>query len=515
LNGAVKPADSLNFPDPEHGNVSEAFYQWAEQMFLWLTSPSAKQGGDGPKVFTADGFYTVSERDEKGKRTFHGNANDSTPLLALRAEKAGPHGLPIIVDKKGSLFELEPTTRAKDKKPVVWNKDGEVVEVDRITRDAFLDSDGKPIPNPRPIIGHGLGDSPIVQRFTFGDFTVYLNQSGDKIELGAGQGTTNDVLLTQNSSPVYYMISVNDVYAYFLTATKGTPDGVSFLTCKPALEKIIAFAGAHGKPLYDANALCVEVKTSWVEADQLPDKGRGYITMTGTIPCYDRCNPTRWVRKGTTCARLALVGMHVAGSTRGHPEMIWATFEHFGNTPNDVYAYNSIIGQNPKTVCRDTSGSWLFCRAGAQGNFNLPRQSFSGGDIVATGTGTIGPSDTIRFKPFGAALDQPGNFLAKDSAASNTPVISINNSVRRRLADGDVRKNYYMLGAAWTIGGGSPLQGAYEGRNVVGTGQLANSTMETFTQVGQSFAPSGSCFHCHMTNTTSVSLIFNDLEPLP
>jgi len=33
VSGVVKPADSLNFPDQP--NCS--FYQWAEQMFLWLS----------------------------------------------------------------------------------------------------------------------------------------------------------------------------------------------------------------------------------------------------------------------------------------------------------------------------------------------------------------------------------------------------------------------------------------------------------------------------------------------
>ena len=36
LNGAVKPASSVQFPDVP--NCS--FYKWSEQMFLWLTSPA-------------------------------------------------------------------------------------------------------------------------------------------------------------------------------------------------------------------------------------------------------------------------------------------------------------------------------------------------------------------------------------------------------------------------------------------------------------------------------------------
>jgi hypothetical protein len=35
-NGVVNPADSLNFPN----TPDCSFYQWAAQMFLWLTSPT-------------------------------------------------------------------------------------------------------------------------------------------------------------------------------------------------------------------------------------------------------------------------------------------------------------------------------------------------------------------------------------------------------------------------------------------------------------------------------------------
>jgi hypothetical protein len=44
------------------------------------------------------------------------------------------------------------------------------------------------------------------------------------------------------------------------------------------------------------------------------------------------------VPNGQKTVNLAMVGMHVVGSTKGHPEMIWATFEHIGNAPNDDYS---------------------------------------------------------------------------------------------------------------------------------------------------------------------------------
>ena len=91
----------------------------------------------------------------------------------------------------------------------------------------------------------------------------------------------------------------------------------------------------------------------------------------------------------------------------------------------------------------------------------------SGSDIVATSPPTpIGPSDVLRLSPWGS----PGS-----SAAKNTEVIAINNSVIGMLAAGDVRKNYILIGSTWTIGGAPP-----NGSNEVGTNQLANSTMETF-----------------------------------
>jgi hypothetical protein len=197
-----------------------------------------------------------------------------------------------------------------------------------------------------------------------------------------------------------------------------------------------------------------------------------------------------------------MVGMHVVGSTAGHPEMIWATFEHQSNMPNGEYRYID-TNNNIKTVARDTSGDWLFSTNGAAGPFNQAHMSWSEGNIDAnTGEGfTISPSDTIRWKAWGSASTK---------ASANTDVISINNTVRSLLAAGDVRRNYILTGATWTIGGGEPTE-----TNQVGTNKLANGTMETYHQGSDASAMTGSnCFTCHTTNSTSVSAIYNPLKPL-
>src|SRR5271156_6848237 len=47
LNGVVNPANGITFPNAP--NCS--FYQWAAQMFLWLTSPAPSIYGGGDHIF--------------------------------------------------------------------------------------------------------------------------------------------------------------------------------------------------------------------------------------------------------------------------------------------------------------------------------------------------------------------------------------------------------------------------------------------------------------------------------
>ncbi len=99
------------------------------------------------------------------------------------------------------------------------------------------------------------------------------------------------------------------------------------------------------------------MKSSWVVAAGLPNLN-SYITMTASIPIYNQSSPNTWTTTGQQTVQLAMVGMHVVGSTAGHPEMVWATFEHVGNTPLATYTYTSTTGT--PTVSQNTSGTWLF-----------------------------------------------------------------------------------------------------------------------------------------------------------
>jgi len=534
LNGVVKPADSVTFTNVANNCI---FYRWSEQMFLWLTSPTPRTyGGGGGRIFDSPVFFDVSPA-VNGVRTFIPHTAGGIPTLNVRAAQVGAHGLPVIMAKGGRMFEVEPPRIAASGKQLILNRLGRSIEIESATlekgKPVLRDKAGKVIPSPRAIIGPKLSTTRTVQRVMIGGIAILFDPLGNVIDTEEGQAD-GGVLQAQNGSLIYYETTVNDVYAYFLTGAKNggiTPPPTKFPTTQAELNKVVAFAAAHQKTFPDPNALAIEVKSAWIETTGLPNLS-SYITMKATIPEYTK-TANQWTPTGQTKqVTLALLAMHVVGSAAGHPEMIWSTFEHFGNTPNAAYQYNSTTGL--KTVPQNTAGNWMFCASGSNGPFNVMHMHtvpFGSSTIVAcnnanpcgTTTGqTISPSDTIRFKPFGGASNASPNPLDPTVAASNTEIISIDNSVIGQLVSGDIRRNYYMTGATWTIGGlgittnfGNPGNpGATPGK-AVGTSQLANTTMETYQQVNALFDSGGNnCFSCHRNNTTAVSHVFGPLKPL-
>lgn len=519
LNGVVNPADSVTFPNTP--NCS--FYQWSKQMFLWLTSPApATYGGGGGRIFDSPAFYDVTPEDSSGNRTLLPHAAARIPIMSLRAAQAGPHGLQIIFDRSGKMFEVQPA--APNTRPAVRNAAGALVQIAAAQRVqgrlVLTDPAGKGI-QPRIAPAPKLNAKILTQAATIGkasmmvvgNLHIFIDPSGNVIDTEEGEADFG-VLLAQNGSLVYFITMVNDVYAYFRTGLKDgaiTPAPTQFPTTAAELAKVTAFASAHGKTFPDPHALAIEVKSSWVEAAGLPNLNT-YITRQGTIPTYDKSNPNKWVPNGHKTVELALVGMHVVGSTAGHPEMIWATFEHSNNSPNAAYTYNSTSGS--KTVSQNTSGNWIFAKNGAAAPFNVMHENLNASTGAIDGLSSdIVSSNIIRWKAFGAASNVSPNPIDGSAAASNTEIISIHNSVASKMPAGDVRNNYVMTGSTWTIGGAAPTAS-----NQVGTSRLANTTMETFVQgTAATSTPSDTnCFTCHTktTNMLGISHVFNAIKPL-
>jgi hypothetical protein len=497
-------------------------------MFLWLTSPKPPiYGGGGSHIFESSSFFDVSPpdpNDPNQARTFIPHSTGLPSKFDVLKRQVGPNRLPIIKDKQGRTFEIEPPP--KQPLPLqIRSKAGQLVEISNVRpaengKKIFLDRAGKTI-EPQFLtdsaaknlkVGPGkLVPLPRIRQFIFNHIPIFVDSLGNVIEVEQGQAQDFAVLIAQNGSPIYYAIAVNEVYAYFRTMQGPVaPPGLFFPTRQADLNAITTFATNHGKTFVDAEALAIEIKTSWIEAAGIPNPG-DYITMTAEIPTYDKTtNPNLWTQSGHKTAQLAMVGMHVVGSANGHPEMIWATFEHIGNAPNDDYSYRNSVGA-VTNVPRDTSGTWLFCATGSSGPFNQPRNVLSGNDIAAVSTSPVGPDNIIRWKAWNAASDMNPNF--KTPAASNSEIISINNSVRGLLIAGDVRRNYIMTGSTWMIAGSFPF--TMFDMTEVGTSKANNATMETFRQgTNNHAAGTFNCFGCHGGKTTTVSHIFDVTKPL-
>ncbi|WP_166926195.1 hypothetical protein [Flavobacterium poyangense] len=528
-NGLVTPANSVTFP---HNNNCD-FYKWSEQMVLWLMSPTTGALGKKGTVLESSVFYNVSPPDSLGKRTLTQHKSNKILTAVSNINQSGPNRLPILIDKKGRRFEIE--AAKKDEK--VKTDGNKLIQVGRILTNAsgihsFVDLKGKVIKSPKPVIDSKINPADVVQEFKVGRKSIFLDSKGNEVQSQEGQAGSHGALMGENKSLVYYITMVNDVYAYFLTGVnEGKLNGNQFPTTAAARDSILAYAKTQGWTAPpDPNALAMELKTSWVEVKDLPNADT-YVKIKAIIPTYDKSNPNAWVEKGQKKTTLALVGIHVVGSVAGHPEMIWATFEHDKNAPNDAYSYRD-NQNNIKQVSADTGTGWLF-NANANdttGAQNIQNMTVSGDTILIKDPSVNSPT-ARRIMAWGVASNTVPNQEDKTPADSNSEIISINNAVRGMLVGNDIRKNYLLIGATWTFGGTAPNGNVFPygetndsipNGDAIGTGQLSNSTMETYVQPSSTASTEStavSCFSCHNKNNglepKDLSHVFGELISLP
>ncbi len=515
LNGSVKAADSTVVLTPNC-----PFFSWSHQMFLWLTSPAPRRYGGGSHIMFSPSFYTVTPEDSSGRRTFLPNQVGRPVNMLLRATELGPHGLPALVSKSGQVIEVARPDRAKPVPPVIRLQSGALMRVTDVSRDAqgllrFVGPNGAVLQPRRlvlpkiarpvaklesgrllPVVSAKALDKAIqARKFIIRGIPVFIDANNAVIDVESGQAD-GGVLLSQNNSLIYYITVVNDVFAYHRTmhgaAVIPPVNNITFPKTTADANAVKLFAAAHGHTITDPQALAVESKSSWIEASSVPNPA-DYISVNATVPTFDKSDPNMWKPGAPKVVKLVMVGIHVVGSTNGHGEMVWGSFEHMTSAPNAAYSYTAKTGPSTtvtKTVPQNTTGAWLFTPSGSAGPFNPMNASFDSGNIIGT---PVSSSPILRMFPWGSSGSNVG---------LNTQVISANASVISQLIPGDIRARYFQLGSTWTIGGAPP-----NGSNQVGTNQLANATIESFAQ-------GTNCFSCHGTNTVSVSHIYRELKPL-
>ena len=232
----------------------------------------------------------------------------------------------------------------------------------------------------------------------------------------------------------------------------------------------------------------VELKVSWKIVGPGDDTSKFYVRQAlidrlvtgpdGNVG-IDKSSPPLEVQ-------VALVGFHVVGWVQGHPEAIWATFEHDDNAPDFAPK------QSPTALV--SSRDWTYYSANTLAlNCN---QVDTGKLKLDPAAQTLTPiTQVCRQFPFGMAA----------GTASTDPnlqaITTLNASVKSQLGD-DVARNYFEVGAIWTSG---DLQPNNDQQALLrGSTLLNNSVIETFTQNVQN---EHNCFSCHNT------LMYNPSDP--
>lgn len=473
-------------------------FEWASQMFLWLTSTvtvTRLSGGHAPTI-PSNPVPTSAATNYVLSSEFMFRFNDGTletqsngkALVRQSKVDENPDGTPVDgVDQAGSngvLFTQDANSASTGSSLVYYD-----VYTSRpygYLKAANLASDSEQPP--------------------FAEFPADADAVCGAIEYGLKNGFLKPKDLKLNAA----------IYG---------------LLCKGLAPSGGVFGGNGPKPTVaqveaaiDYLSMALEVKVSWVLASSVENPD-AYIVQKSTIPVFGPDGTTGALKQvDTTEADMAMIGIHVVGSVNGHPEMIWATFEHYANAPNVDYSYNDTTGVTKTFSDMNTlpSDGWLVSD-GTSTAANTEFASLVDGKIKpATDAPVKTPTNANRVSPWGSDPTAASAGINTDIISSNVSVINAlsgfylasngNDAAKQLLAQSDPRMNYILTGASWGKMGAFPEKDVLT--NVAGTQVMANTTMETFDQ--KSFAQYNGCFKCHGTSAAvggfTVSHLFDDIS---
>lgn len=303
------------------------------------------------------------------------------------------------------------------------------------------------------------------------------------------QAGSSSVLIDQNGRAVYYGEYVNEVFYDF--AVKDHALQV------PA--NLRAFDATTDFPVDT-----LELKVAWkiVDASENPE-AKGWFTREAEVRKLKNVQGGSGITLADETERVtvALVGFHVVGVQPGHPEMIWATFEHNENVPN--------FQQNQAPNDPVSSQDFTFYKAGTpaqacnQYNATTLRVDYD--------TQVVAPiTNACNQFPFGNDPNDP------KADANSQAIRSLNQSswdvIERQSPRIDpIWRNYREVGAVWfkkadDLEPNDPLR---TDAKLIGSLRLNNAVIETFTQQD---ASQNNCFKCHNTQTEFFPGVS---EPLP
>jgi hypothetical protein len=296
-----------------------------------------------------------------------------------------------------------------------------------------------------------------------GILNALIGRSGKARTLDLVQQAGPDgIMVDLQGRPVYYSIHSNSTFGNFIKQ-----NGLF----NPA--RLRAFDPDKSFPV---NSLTL--KAAWKVVAAGEDVS-AFHTRKARIALLTVKNDKIALSRRTKRADVALVGFHIGGAVNGHPEMIWATFEHLQNAPDLPKAVNDMA---PNDIVSDKS--WTFYKASTPFKDCNMNSAGAGALKLDEAKQTLSPvTQACRIIPYGGG---------KSSNVDN--IKTLNNSVHAQLKD--VWNNYFEVGAIW-FSSANALKpnctfqpGSLECRApsnpdlpiLTGSTQLSNTTIETFTQ---------------------------------
>ncbi|WP_289663281.1 hypothetical protein [Flavobacterium panacagri] len=237
----------------------------------------------------------------------------------------------------------------------------------------------------------------------------------------------------------------------------------------------------------------LELKVSWISTAAIPKEKQGDYFITKAAV---QNKSGQYVEKS-----VALLGMHVVGVVKNHPEFIWATFEHKDMAPVYDWKNNSVTAKEEK----------LFYESGKT-------SGLSGITWDRTNKRPLTPNKAFVLYEYGVpkVLGTNAYMATSQSEPINFNNIDfINKCVASKLKD--VFKNYFYNGSVWLDTDGlSPedqakiivkkqISSVLPDSLARGSSNLANITMETYTQTFKDSIHKinagnlVNCFTCHQS----------------
>ena len=200
-------------------------------MFLWMTSQ--RPPGGGSHVFSSPLFYAV-EAVGGGARRLRPQKDNTLPNFAPNISLLGGAGQEVVFDSTGKVHNIIRPQAGANNNLLFRNKLNEIgcgiAGSDIGKRQAAVArQDGKGARRQGSADGAPLLEDASGKAITLRNATVLVDNEprlvttdGDVVELGQAGGRNDAVLMAQNGSLVYYLIQVNDVFAYFKTGEANT-----------------------------------------------------------------------------------------------------------------------------------------------------------------------------------------------------------------------------------------------------------------------------------------------------